>query len=93
MPYLKKAFTWIRILVPIALICFGFIDFTMPIISNDKEALNKATSKFIKRCVIGVIIFFVPTIVELLLDIYNETTGKNASTCGLGKIIINKFWR
>lgn len=92
MPYLKKVFTWIRILVPVALIVFGFVDFTTPVISNDKDALSKATSRFIKRCIIGVIIFFVPTILNLLLGIYNDATGANATTCGLGKILIN-FWR
>lgn len=93
MPYLELVFKWIRILVPIALIIFGVMDFTMPIISNDKDALNKATAKFIKRCIIAIIIFFVPTIVEILLKVYNESTGANASTCGLGKIITTYFWR
>ena len=91
-PYLEQVFIWIRILVPIALICFGFIDFTTPILSSDKDALSKATSKFIKRCIIAIIIFFVPTIVSLLLNIYNEVTGVDASTCGLNLNIITKLW-
>ena len=93
MPYLELIFKWIRILVPIALICFGVIDFTVPILSGDKDALNKATSKFIKRCIIAIIVFFVPTIVEILLNIYNESTGADASTCGLSEKIITSFWR
>lgn len=88
-PYLQKVFNLIKIIVPIALICFGIIDFTTPILSNDKEALNKAASRFIKRCIIGIIVFFVPTLVNILLNIYNDVSGYDASTCGLATIVIN----
>ena len=89
MPYLEKVFTWVKIAVPIALICFGIIDFSTPVLSGDKDALSKAISRFIKRCIIGIAIFFVPTLVKILLNIYNDVSGANTSTCGLATILID----
>ena len=68
------------------------IDFTTPILSNDKDALTKATSKFIKRCIIVVAFFFVPIILQFIFDAYNEATGKEISLCGLIGMIVRN-WR
>lgn len=89
MPYIQKIFNWIKVGVPIALIIFGIFDFATPILSNDKEALGKASSRFIKRCIVAIIIFFVPLLVNYLLKVFNNATGNNTSTCGLANIVLN----
>lgn len=94
-PYLKEAYGFLKIVMPIALIIFGVIDFTNPILSNfsrDKDALSKALAKFIKRCIIVIAIFFVPTILGYLLRAYSEATGKDVSLCGLVGMILQN-WR
>ncbi|MDE5587220.1 MAG: hypothetical protein K2I72_02480, partial [Bacilli bacterium] len=89
---IKEVYGFLKIAMPIALIIFGVIDFSTPIISNDKEALSKATAKFIKRCIVVIVIFFVPTILGYILRAYSEATGKDASLCGLVGMILQN-WR
>lgn len=91
-PYIKEVYGYLRIALPIALIIFGAIDFTTPILSNDKDALTKATSKFIKRCIILVAFFFVPIILQFIFNAYNDATGKEISLCGLIGMIARN-WR
>ena len=66
---LKKIVGWIRILVPILLIILGVVDFGSAAISEDKDNLKKATSKFMKRCLAALAVFFIPLLVELLLNL------------------------
>lgn len=87
-PYIREIYGFMKIALPIALIIFGAMDFTTPILSNDKEALSKATTKFMKRCIIVIAIFFVPTILKYLLNAYSEATGNNVSLCGLIDMIL-----
>ncbi len=89
---IRDIYGYLKIALPIALIIFGVIDFTTPILSNDKDALTKATSKFIKRCIIVVAFFFVPIILQFIFDAYNEATGKEISLCGLIGMIVRN-WR
>lgn len=67
--FIGKIIGWLRILVPILLIVLGAVDFGSAVVGEDKDALKKAGVKFTKRCICGVAIFFVPLIVEVLIDI------------------------
>lgn len=91
-PYMKEIYGYLRIALPIALIIFGAMDFATPILSNDKDALTKATNRFIKRCIIVVAFFFVPTILQFIFNAYNDATGKEISLCGLLGMIV-RTWR
>lgn len=91
-PYIKEIYGFIKIVMPIALIIFGVMDFSTPILSNDKDALSKAGVKFAKRCIIVIAIIFVPTILGYILRAYSEATGKDASLCGLVGMILQN-WR
>ncbi|MDD6224550.1 MAG: hypothetical protein PUB18_06105 [bacterium] len=78
---IDEIFTYIKIAAPILLIVLGCADFGQAVISDDKDALKKAASKFVKRAVICVAIFFIPSIVNYLLGfIENMTTDP---TCGI----------
>ena len=76
--------TWIRILVPIALIIFGILDFGRAVFASKEDDMKKAQETFTKRLIVGVIIFFVPTLVNLIIYLINESSGLfgNAS-CGI----------
>ena len=80
---INKILNYIKIGIPILLIVFGVVDFGQAVLSDDRDSLKKATNKFVKRCIIAVAIFFVPTIVQLLLNIFNEAFGSQLSTCGI----------
>ena len=83
---LNRAIKYIRIAAPILLIVFGIVDFGKAVLSDDKDELKKATSKFTKRAIIVVIIFFVPLIVGFLIDIFNSVSDKSITdliNCGI----------
>ena len=69
---ISTVFTWIKITVPILLILLGSIDFGKAVLSDDQQELKKATSKFIKRCIIAVAIFFIPTIIMYLISFVDK---------------------
>ena len=83
---LNRAIKYIRIVAPILLIIFGIVDFGKAVLSDDKDELKKATSKFTKRAIIVIIIFFVPLIVGFLIDIFNSVSDKSITdliNCGI----------
>lgn len=83
--YIDKLFNWLKITVPILLIVFGCVDFGQALLSDDKDIMKKATSKFVKRCVAAIIIFFLPTLLTFILKIFNSlTTDGGISVCGIG---------
>ena len=57
----------VKIIVPIALIIFGIIDFSKAVISSDEKSQSKTVNLFLKRLLYGVLIFAVPWIVEVLM--------------------------
>ena len=69
MNFIEEMVGYIRILVPILLIALGAFDFANAIISQDQEALKKSSSKFMKRAIAAVAVFFVPLIVKVLLSL------------------------
>ncbi len=54
----------IKILVPIILIVLGSIDLGKASLSGDDKAVKEAAIIFAKRVLIGLIIFFIPTILD-----------------------------
>lgn len=69
--------------IPILLILMGSIDLGKAVISSDDKAIKESTSKLIKRCISAIAVFFVVTIVKLLMNIIatnaKEESGDNAS--------------
>ena len=55
------------------------LDFTKAVASSDKDAINKALGKFVKRAAIAVAIFLIPTFVTFMMDI----SGISDGVCGL----------
>ena len=69
MSYIRKAYDLLRFIVPIIIIVFSIIDFAGVVISGEDDKMAKAKSKFIKRMIIGVVILFIPIILEILLQL------------------------
>lgn len=78
---LQKILNYIKILGPTIAIIMGSLDFAKAIIASDEESMKKSQSKFVKRLIAAVILFFLPLLVSILLGIFNFTT--NNATCGL----------
>lgn len=78
---IDKIFGYVKIAAPIILIVLGSVDFGQAVLLDDKDALKKAGSKFIKRAIVCIAIFFVPTILSYILH-YVDGTGVDPM-CGI----------
>ncbi len=54
----------IKIVIPLMLIILGMVDLGKAVVSSDEKAINTAVGTLIRRFVIAIIIFFIPTIVN-----------------------------
>lgn len=73
-----KVIKWI---VPLIIIVLGMVDFVKATLSNDDNAIKKATSSLSRRIIAGLIIFFVPTIIGYItksmldFDVFNKESS------------------
>ena len=65
----------IKIAVPIALIIFGMWDLGKAVMQQDEKEINKGRQTFVKRVIAAVLVFFVITIVQIVINFVGETTG------------------
>lgn len=72
---------FIKIAIPIILIIIGMISLIKAMISNEKDAIKKATSSLVKKAGIAVVIFFIPTIVNFIMSMIGQ--GDNACVANL----------
>lgn len=79
----------IKILVPIILIVLGSIDLGKASLSGDDKALKEATVIFGKRVLIGLIIFFIPTVLDFFLGLVEGTTDVSSKYQGCTDCILN----
>lgn len=91
-----NALGWIiyalKILIPIILIVLGTIDFGKAIIASKDDEIKKSAKTLFMRVIAGIIIFFIPTIVNLIITLIggeNVYNGTNFGPCT--KCILNPF--
>ena len=77
---LQEIFFAIKLAVPALVVALCAVDMVRAVISQDDKAMKKAQSDSIKRIFIGVAVFFVPTIINILLRFAGNVTG----VCGVG---------
>lgn len=58
-----------RYIVPIIVIGLGMVDFAKAVIASKEDEMKKAQSTFIKRCFIGVCVFLIPVLVDIIMYI------------------------
>lgn len=63
----------------VALLALVTMDFVKAVASNDKDALKKAGTTAIKRFIYCVLLFFLPTIISLVMNLFGAY-----GTCGIG---------
>lgn len=78
----------VKIVVPLLLMVLGSIDLFQAIVGKDgSKDLSKSLKTFVLRVVLGIFIFFVPSIVNVVFDIYydsiNEENNNECVTCVL----------
>ena len=69
----------IKIVIPILLIIFGSIDLGKAITAQKEDEIKKAQSGFIKKLIIGVLVFLVLTIVQFVFQFATSGEDDQAS--------------
>ena len=78
--YITQALRLIRWIGLVLMIILGVLDFTKAVASDDQEAVKKAWQKVIKRLIAVIILFLLPMLVELILDLVNLNDGCKIET-------------
>ena len=70
----------VKIAVPLILIVIGTIDLMQAVTGKDDKSLTKSLKTLLLRVLLGVLIFFIPTIVNVVFDLIYETSGSTENT-------------
>ncbi len=84
--------TAIKIFIPIALIVFGMIDMGKAVTNGKEEEIKKSLMTFIRRAIAAVVVFFIPTIVGVIMQLVNNSLrqgGDDPDACGYQQCIQN----
>ncbi len=65
----KGLFPIIQVGIPIVLIVMGTLDLGKAVLSSDEKEIKGAQGRLVKRCIYAVAIFFIVTIVTLLMNL------------------------
>ena len=74
-----KIINIIKIVIPIIIVVLAMLDLGKAVMAGEEKQIKEAQSNAVKRIIVGIIIMFVPTIVNLILDLM----GKGLDTCGI----------
>ncbi len=80
-PFLNILRIVIRLLqfsVPLILLVLGTVDMIKAVASNDEKTAKNSLDTFIKRLMYGVLVFLVPFLVRLVLNIINNNILKGS---------------
>lgn len=70
--FLGRIFAILKILIPVIIIAFGVFDLFRSVIASKDDEIKKSTKSLIMRIVSGVIIFFVPTIINVIFSLVDD---------------------
>lgn len=65
----KGVFPLVQLFIPIVLIILGTIDLGKAVIASDDKEVKAAQGRLIKRFIYAALIFFVTTLVSVLMDL------------------------
>lgn len=74
-----EAIKILMILIPIGLIVFGLIDLGKAVIAGKEDEMKKAQGTLIKRVLYAALVFFIPFIVGLVMDLVAKSGGNDVS--------------
>lgn len=83
----KGVFPVVQIGIPILLLVFGVVDLGKAVMSSDDKEVKQAQSRLIKRCIYAVAVFFITTLVTLIMHLVavgvdtNEANANNWANC------------
>lgn len=60
---------YVRVIVPILIIVLGVFDLAKAVIAGKEDEMRKSQLTFIKRLILGVVVFFVPLVVDVVMNL------------------------
>ena len=70
--FIHNIIVLIKIAVPVILVIFGMLDLAKGVIAGKEDEIKKGQQVFIKRLIAGVIVFFIITIVQLVMGVISS---------------------
>ncbi len=70
-----KILDYLKLLGPLMVLVLSSLDFAKAILMSDDESLKKAQSNLITRLILAALLFVLPTLIEVLLDIFGITSS------------------
>lgn len=71
----QTLYTVIKIVIPVILIVYGMIDFGKSVMAGKEDEIKANQKLFIKRLIAAALVFFILSIVQLVLGIINVDSG------------------
>ena len=69
----------LKIAIPVILIIFGMIDFGKGVVAKSEDEIKAGRKIFTKRLISAALVFFVVTIVQLMLNIVDDKNDNGTS--------------
>ena len=70
----QKLLDYLKILGPVLVVILSSVDFATAIVSGNDDTMKKAQKKLITRLIAAVLLFLIPTVVQILLDVFGMTS-------------------
>lgn len=71
----------IKIVVPILLIVFGMLDLAKAVIASKEDEIKKSQTTFIKRLIAAVIVFFIVSLVQVVIRFVAGNAEEDVMGC------------
>lgn len=72
-----------KIIVPILVIGLGTLDLAKAVVSSKEDEMKKAQKTFVKRVIIGIMIYLVPVIMNVIMYLADIVWNGAFTTCGI----------
>jgi len=79
--FIHNVIVVIKIAVPIVLVLLGMLDLGKGVIANKEDEIKKGQHTFLKRLLAGVIVFFMITIVQLVISVIDKDSNGDFWSC------------
>ena len=77
--FLQSVFTVLKIAAPVLVLIFSFKEFLPAIMSGKQDDIKKAGKNLTIRLIAALLLFIIPTIINILLDLIGNSSGN----CGI----------
>lgn len=77
----SKIILLVQVIVPILLVIFGMLDFLKAVVAQKDDEIKKGQKMFLKRLIVGILVFFIIVIVKLVINIVAGVDASGIIEC------------